>query len=530
MSLMNDDMNKYIEDFLIEANNHIKNMNLALINWEKKQDNKKNLQDIFRSAHTFKSISATMGFQKIAKLNHAIEDLLDAIRTQKIPLKLCVNLLFNCFDFLKEALKEISEGKPEPATETMIKQINSVLSDDEKHTADLSAIKSLGPLESVTSIEVKVDRLDKLLNLTKELLINKMRLDSLSETIQSPELATTVAMLNQTLNELQYYVMQIRLVPIGFVFDRFSRMVRDLAKQQKKQVELRTEGRDIEVDRSLIDAISESLAHLIKNAIDHGLESSDIRKAEKKPTEGSINLKAKRHKESVVIEVSDDGAGLNLEAIKNIAIRRNLLPTTASKPEVTNAIFYGISTTEKVTDISGRGLGLSIVKQTIESINGRIEVATEKGKGTQFTIKIPLTLTVILVLLVRQGNQIYALPINSIERLITISCQETAALLHQEAFVYEQINVPLLRLSVLFKEKVAAEERQFIVVLRKEEELLGLVVDALLTTEEIITQPINPIIRGSKLFSGTALLGSGETILIMDVDELFLCLNQKHTG
>lgn len=527
---MNDDMNKYIEDFLSEANNHIKNMNLTLIDWEKAPDNKKNLQDIFRFAHTFKSISATMGFQKIANLNHAIEDLLDAIRTQKIPLNKCINLLFNCFDFLKESLKEISEGKPEPATETLIQQIKLVLSHDEKQTADLSTLKSLGTLEAVTSIEVKVDRLDKLLNLTKELLINKMRLESLSETIQSSELTTTVGILNQTLNELQYHVMQIRLVPVGFVFDRFSRMVRDLAKQQKKQVTLHTEGRDIEVDRSLIDAISESLAHLIKNAIDHGLESSDMRKAKKKAAEGSITLSAKHQKEFVVIEVNDDGAGLDLESIKNIAIRRNLLPTSAAKLEVTNAIFSGISTTEKVTDISGRGLGLSIVKQTIESINGTIAVATEKGKGTQFTIKIPLTLTVILVLLVRQGKQIYALPLNSIERLINISRQETASLLHQEAFVYEQINVPLLRLSVLFREKVVIEERQSIVVLRKEEELLGLIVDTLLTTEEIITQPINPSLRGSKLFSGTALLGSGETILIVDIDELFLCLKSKHAG
>ncbi len=523
-------MNKYIEDFLSEANNHIKNMNLALIDWEKHQDNKKNLQDIFRYVHTFKSISATMGFQKIANLSHAIEDLLDAIRTQKIPLKKCINLLFNCFDFLKEALKEISEGKPEPATKAMIEEISLLLSHDEKQTADPAVIKSSNTVESVTSIEVKVDRLDKLLNLTKELLINKMRLESLSETIQSPELTATVGILDQTLNELQYYVMQIRLVPVGFVFDRFSRMVRDLAKQQQKQVELHTEGRDIEVDRSLIDSISESLAHLIKNAIDHGLESSEVRKTKKKSAEGNIKLSAKRQKESVVIEVSDDGAGLDLEAIKNIAIRHNLLPVTAAKSEVTNAIFYGISTAEKVTDISGRGLGLSIVKQTIESINGTIAVTTEKGKGTQFTIKIPLTLTVIFVLLVRQGNQTYALPLNSIERLITISRQETANLLHQEAFVYEQINVPLLRLSVLFREKVATEERQSIVVLSKEEELLGLIVDTLLTTEEIITQPINPTIRGSKLFSGTALLGSGETILILDVDELFLCLKSKQAG
>ncbi|WP_454784173.1 chemotaxis protein CheA [Legionella sp. WA2024007413] len=528
---MNEDINKYMEAFLSEANNHIKNMNLALINWEKHPGNKKNLQDIFRNAHTFKSISATMGFQQIANLNHAIEDLLDAIRTKKITLKKCINLLFNCFDFLKENIKKIAKGQPEFDTASLIEKINLILTNNEKQGADLSSLELFSGMESITSVEVNVDRLDKLLNLTKELLINKMRLESLSETLQSSELTATLGSLNQTLNELQYYVMQIRLVPIGFVFDRFSRMVRDLAEQQKKQVEFYTEGREIEVDRSLIDAISESLAHLIKNAIDHGLETSEIRKTRRKSVEGSIKLRAKRQKESVVIEVSDDGAGLDLEAIKTIAVRHNLLSTTAAKAEVTKAIFSGISTAEKVTDISGRGLGLSIVKQTIESINGSIEVETEKGKGTQFIIKIPLTLTVILVLLIRQGNQIYALPLNSIERLITIPYQDIASLLHQESFVYDEMNVPLLRLSVIFKEKVTLEEsRQFIVVLRKEEELLGVIVDSLLTTEEIITQPINPTIRGSKLFSGTALLGSGETILIIDVDELFLCLKSKQEG
>jgi two-component system chemotaxis sensor kinase CheA len=518
---MNDDMGKYKEAYLSEARTHVKDMNSSLIEWEKHPNETMHLQDIFRMAHTLKGISATMGYQKIAEFCHVIEDLLDSIRQKETSLKDCTDLLFSSFDCLGIALEAISENKPESDFSEVTNKIKDFGLGKTQKVSELP--NHLNGVQSIISIEVKVERLDKLLNLTKELLVNKMRLESLSETLQSSELSTTVDIMNRTISELQYHVMQIRLVPIGFVFDRFTRMVRDLAKQQHKEVELKMEGKEIELDRSLIDGISEALTHLIRNAVDHGLEVPAVRNAKNKSPVGKIELSAKREKEALVIEVRDNGAGLDVNAIKNAALQRNFLTNAATRDEIMDSVFKGISTSKQVTSISGRGLGLGIVRQKIESINGSITVATKEGEGTAFLIKIPLTLAVIYVLLVRQGLNTYAIPLNSIERLITLAESDVKGLLSDEAFIYDNSSVPLVKLSSMFSmPSLPKSERKSIVVLRKDGNLLGVIVDTLLTTEEIITQPINTVIKASKLFSGTALLGSGEMILILDIEQLFI--------
>ncbi len=526
-SAMNDDMSKYKEIFLSEAHGLVHGMNVTLVQWEKSPNKKTNLQDIFRMAHTLKSIAATMRYQHIAELSHAIEDLLDAIRNDLIQLSDCTDLLFNCIDFLKGSLTHLSEGQPELEAPQLIQKIKTLLTSDVKVSRDATMIPAHSTIESISTIEVKVERLDKLLNLTKELLINKMKLETLSESIQSSELTSTVDIVNRTISELQYHVMQIRLVPIGFVFDRFIRLIRDLAKQQKKEVELQTEGASTELDRSLIDAIGESLAHLLKNAVDHGLETPKVRIEAHKPSTGKILLTAKRIKESILIEVSDDGRGLDLPAIKKEAMNKKILTSPASREEIINSIFSAISTSKKVTAISGRGLGLCIVKKKIETINGTIEVTTEERKGTKFSLTIPLSLAVILVLLIKHANDTYAIQLDSVERLLMVHSKDIKGFINDEAFIYNNKSIPILRLSKLFNLKVSSYlERQSMIVLRKDGSLLGLIVDHLMTTEEIITQPLNAIIKRSKFFSGTALLGSGETILVLDVEQLFL----SHSG
>jgi two-component system chemotaxis sensor kinase CheA len=519
---MNDDMDKYKDAFLSEARFHVKDMNSILIQWEKNPEDRKHLQSIFRMAHTLKSISAAMGYEKIAELCHAIEDLLESVRSEKKQLKDCVDLFFSSFDFLGETINAVAADKPELDPSSLITNISQTIA-NKKPSRRQVLDHADDSLQSITTIEVKVERLDKLLNLTKELLVNKMRIESLSENIQSSELTTHVDIMNRIVSELQYHVMQIRLVPIGFVFDRFTRMVRDLAKSQHKEVELKTIGREIELDRSLIDNISEAIAHLIRNAIDHGLPSTSARKAADKSPIGRITLRAKREKETIVIEVGDNGSGLDVAAIKKKAVQTNVLPISASREEVIDSIFNGVSTSRGVTKISGRGLGLSIVRQKIEAINGSVQVKTKEGEGTVFIVRIPLTLAVILVLLVRQGDHTYAIPLNSIERLITVPADQIKGLLNDKAIVYNEASIPLLNLATLFAlPSYRPSVRMSILVLRKEGALLGLIVDALLSTEEIITQPLNSVIKASKFFSGTALLGSGEMILILDVEQFFI--------
>lgn len=521
---------KYKDAFINESVSHIESMNSSLLQLEKEPQNLKFLHEVFRSTHTLKSMSATMDYNEMVKLCHSIEDILDAIRNQNIQLNQCTDLLFESFDFVSADLKEISLNNKELDLSPIVGRIHELIATGKKgaSTEDSEDKAAFPIIENMKTIEVNVERLDSLMKLVEELLINRIKLELLRETINNPELTSAIDALGRNITDLQYNIMQVRLVPIGFMFNRFPRMVRDLAKQQGKVVQLKVEGGDIELDRSLIDEIGESLAHLIKNAIDHGLEDTETRKREKKPPEATITLAASRSKEFVLIEISDDGSGLDLPRIKNIASKSNLISPGATEEEIMNSIFRGISTTRNVTAVSGRGLGLSIVKQKIESIGGTIQVISKLGSGTSFFIKIPLTLAVIKVLFVTVSGQIYAIPISAIERLLTVSADEIKGVLNYNAIVYRDEDIPLTHLAKLFSVEALRMTHYPIVVIRQGEERVGLVVDSLLSTQEVVIKPLAKVIKENKYFSGSALVGSGEMVLILDVDHIFVSRREEN--
>jgi len=364
------------------------------------------------------------------------------------------------------------------------------------------------------------------MNLAEELLINKMRLDRAKERLQDTELSAAVDTLERLVTDVQYNVMQSRMVPIGFIFNRFPRMVRDLAKDQKKEVNLEMQGSDIELDRAVIDEIGESLVHLLRNAVDHGIETPEARKKAGKPSLGTISLTASRTKDFAVIEVSDDGEGLDFEAIKNTAAKRRILSLEATKEEVLDSIFSGVSTTREVTAVSGRGFGLNIAKNKIESLGGTIKVASELKLGTTFTIEIPLTLAIIKTLFVEVGGKLYAIPLANVERLIAVNKEDIKGMLNFEAVILNEEDIPITRLDVLFDVPSLALERQPIAIIKRGEEKLGLAVDAFASTQEIVIKPLNRLVRENKYFSGSTIIGSGEAVLILDVANLVLSQRQ----
>ncbi|MHB1948047.1 MAG: chemotaxis protein CheA [Gammaproteobacteria bacterium] len=521
---MDFDFSKHKEAYITEAKTHVKTLNYALVELEKNPDDIKLFHKIFRATHTLKSLSATMGYEQSMSLCHAIEDILDAIRYEQLSLSICTDLLFKAFDQLSLDLKNLSTNQEEVDSSALIKQVHHLL---EKHKApSIKLSKNQMQLESdaiekIQSIEVKIEELDILMNLAEEFLVNKMKLESIREQIDHPDLLPVIESLSRLITDLQYHIMQVRLVPIAFVFNRFIRMTRDLAKNQNKEVNLQIEGAEIEFDRSLIDEIAESISHLIRNAIDHGIETPDIRLKMNKPAQGTIWLNVQRTKEAAKIEISDDGAGINLEAIKKLALNHNLIKPGASHAEVLNTIFTGISTAESVTEISGRGLGLSIVKLKIESIGGTIKVNSNPGKGTTFLIEIPLSLAIIKTLFVKTGDEIYAIPTEFVERLLMIDTKNIKGLMKEEAIIFEENDIPLIRLRSIFHQKILPLDKQPIVIIHNGNERLALAVDELLTTKEVIIKQLNRSIKDNKFFSGATLIGSGRMILILDVAYLF---------
>jgi two-component system chemotaxis sensor kinase CheA len=519
---MAEDLSKYRDTFLSEGKEHLASMNNTLLKLEKDPSKVSWVNDIFREAHTLKSMAAAMNYDQTAKLCHAIEDVLDAIKKKKIRTDRYVDILFECFDCLESTLKNIKENKEELDVAKLVERLRLLASAGEVQVSEKEESKEESAIPKVESIGVKVERLNLLMNLAEELLINKMRLDKIKEDLRQPELSAAVDGLGRLVSEIQYNVMQSRLVPIEFVFNRFPRMVRDLAKQQKKEINLEIEGGDIELDRSVIDEIGESLVHLIRNAVDHGIEPPEARQRSGKPPSATIRLSAMRTKDFAIIKVFDDGAGLDIEDIRNTAIKRGILSPQAMKEEVIHSIFSGVSTTREVSAVSGRGFGLNIVKNKIESIGGEIRVESEPKKGTTFTIEIPLTLAIIKSLFVRVGDRIYAIPLASIERLVTVVRREIKGMVNYEAIVLSGEDILITRLNELFHTPHPPLEKQPIVIVWKGREKLGLAVDGLMATQEIVIKPLNKLVRENRYFAGSTIIGSGEVVLILDVANLIL--------
>lgn len=519
---MSDSTKKYQDLYLQEGQEHIENIDHSFLVLEKNPQSVKIIEEAMRTLHTLKSMSATMGFQETATLCHTAEDLLLAVKDKKIQLEAVIDLLFQTSDTLKATLKNISQNQGEKKVQALITKLAEATLDkqESKETADLVA--NPAAVEKLSSIQVKAEKLDVLMNQAEELLISKMRLQSVAETLDNPELKAVSESMTRIIADLQFQIMNSRLVPIGYIFNLFPRLVRDLAKKLEKEVNLVVEGGDIELDRTVIDRIGEPLIHLVRNALDHGLEKPNERIKQDKKREGLLKLTAQRIRDNIIIEISDDGAGLNEQEIKKTALAKGLIKESASKEEIINSIFSGISTSGQTTEVSGRGLGLVIVKKSLESLGGEIKIISLPGKGTKFTVQLPLTLAIIKSLFVKVAQGVYAIPIVNIERLVKIKHEEIKGLMENEAIVLDEENVPITRLDALFTGSSSKHDPQPIVIVRREEERFGLAVDGFLTTEEIVLKPLSAVAKTSRYFSSSTIIGSGEVILVLDITNIML--------
>jgi two-component system chemotaxis sensor kinase CheA len=330
--------------------------------------------------------------------------------------------------------------------------------------------------------------------------------------------------LGRITGELQEGVMRIRMVPISQIFSRFPRLVRDLSKNLNKKINLVIEGEDTELDKSVIEDLLDPIMHSVRNSVDHGIESAEGRAAAGKPEEGMILLKAANEGNMIVIEISDDGKGIDVEAVKSKAVERGLLNPNKvlSDVEAFNLIFEpGFSTAKQITSISGRGVGLDVVRRSIDKLNGKVTVSSEKGKGTKFTIKLPLTLAIIQGLLVRVGQEIYSIPITSVIESLRIKPEDIRMIDNNEVFNIRSDVISLLRLNRLFG--LRSEEQQeyyFIVIVGSAEKKMGFMVDSLIGEEDVVIKPLRDQFTNSPGIAGASILGDGSVSLIIDVGQL----------
>ncbi|MCR5439962.1 MAG: chemotaxis protein CheA [Selenomonas sp.] len=373
------------------------------------------------------------------------------------------------------------------------------------------------------SVRVDIDKLDTLMNLMGELVINKVRLEQIGQTHRLAELTETLEQMDRVTTDLQNIVMKVRMVPVSAVFNRFPRMVRDVSKELNKEINLTIEGEETELDRTVIDEIGDPIMHLLRNSLDHGVEHPDEREAKGKPRTGEVGLIARHEGNNVVIMVTDDGAGIPAEKIRKKAVEKGMITQEeADKLDDADAVrlifLPGFSTAEQITDISGRGVGMDVVRSKIESLSGHVDVETKVDEGSVFKIKLPLTLAIIQAMLVKVQEEMYAIPLGSIDSTINIQPEDIKTVRNKEVIVLRGEIIPIIRMEeTLQVPHVKDSDEIFVVVVHAGEAKAGIVVDNLIGQQEIVIKTLGNLFAGLKMFSGATVLGDGRVALILDV-------------
>ena len=429
--------------------------------------------------------------------------------------------------------KAEAEKVPEPQKESEVKQptASAVKKEEKKAPAAKKTDKKTSKPAVGRTVRVDIEKLDVLMNLVSELIIAKNGLVSISSSAQNTRSDNSfneqIEYLESVTTNLHESVMKVRMVPIESVVNRFPRMIRDLSKKLDKKMELHMSGEDTELDRTVIDEIGDPLQHLLRNSADHGLESNEERLALGKSEVGNIWLNAYQDGNNVNIEVRDDGAGINIEKVKNKALEKGTITPEQAEvmtdKEIIDLLFQpSFSTAEKITDVSGRGVGLDVVKTKIEGLGGNIECRSVVGEGSSFIIHLPLTLAIIQALMVELGSEKYAIPLGSIQTIEDVAISDIKYVQTKEVINLRGTVIPLIRLDQILdvESNVEDQESLTVVIVKKGDKQAGLVVDNLIGQQEVVIKSIGSYINCSKIISGATILGDGEIALILEVNTL----------
>ncbi len=447
--------------------------------------------------------------------------------------------------------KKADEPAPTISTESVVVAATDMIGETPAVQAPATEKLDKATIEKATgqkrtslnqTIRVDIERLDTLLNLVGELVINRTRISDIATTLErlvsdkaldassglvgplAKDLADSSALLARTTNEIQESIMKVRMVPIGQVFDRFPRLVRDVAKARGKEVQLNISGAETDLDKTIVDEVGEPLMHLLRNCVDHGIENPDVREQRGKPRAGTISLNAYHEGNQIIIEVSDDGGGIDLERVRARGIKQGLIGSDdrLSDRELIELIFTpGFSTAEVISDVSGRGVGMDVVKKNITRLKGVFDVDSISGSGTKFTIKLPLTLAIIQALLVRVVEELYAIPLDSVIESQRVEMNDVRTVHGNEVITLRGQVVPLVRIAEFFELGGARDpEKVMIVIVGLGGRQVGLVVDSFQGEQEIVIKPLSDVVGRIAGISGATILGNGSISLIIDVHSL----------
>jgi two-component system chemotaxis sensor kinase CheA len=530
--------------YLEDAREHLTLLEAALLRLEREGHDPEVAASLLGPLHTLKGNSGMIGFAGVKDYVHRLEEVFARARDGALVLDgPVVDRLLRGATALRQAVEASCASGRE--TRDLSAERDDLVAlagsgpaaagrpSGAAHPARGTAASEVAAMAAARSSMVRVDfaKLDHLLNLVGELIVHRTKLNELARPIADavpeggPELLAAVHQVASVSTQLQETIMDVRMLPIRHVFERFPRLVRDLAHQQGKHVELVLQGEDTRVDKAVIDEMGEPLVHLIRNAVDHGIEAPAVRAARGKPESGTIVLSAAQESNQVVITLVDDGGGIDAREVRRRALERGLIAAdeALSDRDAIQLIFTeGFSTARTVTDVSGRGVGLDVVVQSMERLNGLIEAETIPGAGTKFTLQLPLTLAIITVLIVEVGRESYALPSGAVVESLRYARGDVARIGGRDTLRVRDRIVPLVRLAELFGTRGPAGEAGYAVIVGRGEKRLGLAVDRLRGQQDVVIKALDPAISETAVgIAGATILGDGRVMLILDVAALF---------
>ncbi|MGB9822391.1 chemotaxis protein CheA [Thermodesulfovibrio sp.] len=554
---MADEMDEIINEFIVEAEEILEQIDPLFVELESKGEDPEIINEIFRGMHTLKGAAGFLGFQNVVDVAHRAETILKKVREGEISISPeLTDAILKAVDTLKILISHI-KAREEPkedikpildlldsalqkASQKKVSETGEVIEKVEKIESQEVEVKTTEPREStaqapkekeVSTLRVDVERIDKVMDLAGEIVLARNRLLNLSNKLEAKYagdehiegLVETTAFLDRVTSDLQLAVMKMRMQPLQKVFVKFPRMVRDLARTLGKEVDLEIIGEDTEVDKSVIEHIGDPLVHIIRNSIDHGIETPEERISKGKPSQGKIVINAYQKGTQIVIDISDDGKGIDVEAVKAKAITKGLITLEEaeklSEEAIINLIFLpGFSTKDVSTELSGRGVGMDVVKSNVAKLNGYVEIFTEKDKGTTFRISLPLTLAIIQAMMVQVGQEVYAIPQSMIEETLRVDINEIKEVTGQKVLTVRNRVLPLFMLNEILGAFGSAEnQRKYVLVASVGDKRFCISVDSVLGQEEIVIKTINGVDSEECGIMGATITGDGKVVLILDL-------------
>jgi two-component system chemotaxis sensor kinase CheA len=536
-----------LKDVVLESQEGLDAFDRELLALERGESSVEGLHKLFRIAHTLKGTSGCLGLTRVETLAHSGESLLSLMREGKIaPGRDVVGALLRFADTLRIHLRSLAgEGEPPQDDAGLIRDLQALAEANGaipiERPAPVPVVTPLAapapsptprPTQAETAIRVDVHHLDRLMDLVGELVLARNQILQFAGQQEDAGLLAATQRLNLITTQLQESVMKTRMQPVSNIWSRFPRIVRDLSQELGKNIGLVMEGKETELDRTIIEAIKDPLTHLLRNALDHGLEKPEVRRAAGKPEQGRLSLRAFHQGGQVNIEMADDGAGIHRDKVLKRAMEKGIV-TAEQAPRLTDREVYallfapGFSTAEKVTNLSGRGVGMDVVKRNVEQVGGSVDLQSEAGRSTTVRIKIPLTLAIIPALIVECARNRYAIPQSSLLELVRVDPEGGAQKIEYiDAAPVYRLRGNLLPLIYLDQELGLAESARdsrrtvYILVLQSEGCQFGLVVDSIRDTEEIVVKPLGKELKNLSVYAGATIMGDGLVALILDIPGL----------